>query len=188
MEPQGDEIQRAARAAVLTNFAWVKGHADVWRLFSDPAALRVITSALAAPWSDDGVTQVCGIESRGFLLGGAVALRLGVGFTAVRKADGILPGAKVERTSAADYRGRSQTLRIQRERLGIADRVVLVDDWAERGSQATAVRELVEACEATFLGLSVIVDQLADDVRAGLKRVHAIVRAVELGPSSYTGD
>lgn len=64
--------------------------------------------------------------------------------------------------------------------VGAADRILLIDDWAERGSQAHAAAQLVEACGATFLGVSVIVDQLQDDVRSRLRRVTAIVMADEL--------
>lgn len=61
------------------------------------------------------------------------------------------------------------------------DRVLLVDDWAQRGAQAQAARELVQACGAEFLGVAVLVDQLEPGARAGLGRVTALVRAEELG-------
>jgi adenine phosphoribosyltransferase len=66
--------------------------------------------------------------------------------------------------------------------LGPSDRVLLVDDWAERGSQARGVRQLVTECGATFLGVSLLVDQLADDARPELGTITAVVRADELGP------
>jgi len=52
---------------------------------------------------------------------------------------------------------------------------------AERGSQATAVRQLIQSCGATFLGLSVLVDQLDEVARPPLGRVTALVRYDELG-------
>ena len=91
-----------ARELVLDRFAWIDGHADVWAVFRDAAALRAVVAALAEPFRAEGVTAVCGIESRGFLLGGAVAVELGVGFVPVRKAGGLFPGAKVTRTTAPD--------------------------------------------------------------------------------------
>ena len=174
----------AARAAVLARFAWVGGHADVWRLFHDPEAFRLVTTALAAPFARDGITRVCGIEARGFVLGGAVARHLDAGFAAVRKRGNLFPGPKLERTSAPDYRGNAHTLQVQRASMAAGDRVVLVDDWAERGSQAATVRELVVATGAAFVGVSLVVDQLDDATRADLGRVHAIVRAEQLGPSA----
>jgi adenine phosphoribosyltransferase len=128
------------------------------------------------------VTKVAGIESRGFLLGGAVALALGAGFVAVRKAGGLLPGPKVSVEADPDYRGQRQLLRMQAV-LRPTDRVLLVDDWAERGSQALAARRLVQAGGAQFVGLSLVVDQLTDAARAKLGRVTALVRADEFGPA-----
>lgn len=173
-------VVRVARAALLDEFRWDTGHADIWRVFTNAAALTAVVAGLAEPWRDAGITQVLGVESRGFLLGAAVAVNLGVGFQAVRKTDGMLPGQKLSVLSAPDYRGRQHQLRMQHV-LGPDDVTLLVDDWAERGSQAHAVRELIEMSGARFAGASVLVDQLEDDVRAALGRVTSLVRATELG-------
>jgi adenine phosphoribosyltransferase len=181
--PGAIDVRRAARERLLGRFRWQSGHADVWRLFSDAETLAVVVEGLADPWTDRGVTKVCGIEARGFLLGGAVATRLGVGFVAVRKGDCLFPGLKAEVATEPDYRGLSQVLRLRREDLGPGDRVLLVDDWAERGSQARAARQLIESCGADFLGLSVMVDQLDEPARSPMGQVSAIVRYAELPPS-----
>ena len=168
---------------MLERFRWVDGHADLWRVFADPAALSDVVLGLADPWRRRGVTHVVGIESRGFLLGGAVAVALEAGFVAIRKeGTGLLPGPVVRATSRPDYRGVRQELRMQSV-LADDDRVLLVDDWVERGAQAAAARELVQQSGAEWLGLSVVVDQRAADARAGLGRVTALVQADELGPS-----
>lgn len=173
-----------ARAAVLDRFRWVDGHADIWRVFADHEALGLVVAGLAAPWLDAEVTHVVGIESRGFLLGGATAVALGAGFIAIRKSNtSLLPGPKVRTTAQADYRGIRHELRMQ-EILTATDRVLLVDDWAEKGSQALAAHDLVRQCGATFLGASVIVDMLTSETRTTLGRVTTIVNADDLGPSS----
>jgi adenine phosphoribosyltransferase len=156
-----------AAALVRERFHWIDGHADVWALFHDPPTLAAVVTALADPYRDEGVTAVCGVESRGFLLGGAVAVELGAGFVAVRKG-GLFPGEKISRETAPDYRGQRHLLRLQRAALRPDDRVLFVDDWIETGSQATAVREMVEECGATWLGCSVVVDQLGDPGARGL--------------------
>ena len=180
-------VTEAGRRAVLATFAWSGGHADVWRIFADARALAEVVAGLAAPWQDHGVTTVVGVESRGFLLGGATALALGAGFVAIRKeGTGLLPGPKVVTTAGEDYRGHRHQLRMQTV-LGPGERVLVVDDWAERGSQALAAAELVRRCGARFLGLSVIVDGLDDHVRARLGRVTALVTADELGDDSGDG-
>jgi adenine phosphoribosyltransferase len=171
----------SARDQLLQTFRWQSGHADVWRVFADQTTFAAVISAIVEPWRDSGVTKVLGIESRGFLLGGAAALQLATGFVAIRKSDGLLPGPKLSVETAPDYRGRRHLLRMQ-ALLNPEDRVLLVDDWAERGSQAFAARHLVESAGARFLGLSVLVDQLTADARTKIGIVTALVTADELGP------
>lgn len=163
----------SARSALLEHFRWCAGHADLWAVFADPDAFTAVVAGLIEPWHDQRVTRVLGIEARGFLLGGAAALSLGVGFVGVRKASGLLPGARIEVDTDEDYRGQRHRLRMQPV-LGADDRVLLVDDWAERGSQARAVRQLVQLCGATFLGASVPVDQLTTEARSALVRVTSL--------------
>jgi adenine phosphoribosyltransferase len=171
-----------ARAAVLEQFRWVDGHADVWRLFGDATAFSLVVEALASPWRHEDVSSVAGIEARGFVLGGAVARELGTGFVAIRKSGGLFPGEKLQASAAADYRGQTHTLRARRALLRPSERIVLVDDWAEAGSQAMAAKQMIESSGASFVGLSIIVDQLADERRAELGTVVAILRHEELPP------
>jgi adenine phosphoribosyltransferase len=152
---------------------FVDGHADVWRLFDDPAQLREIAEALVEPFRGE-VTKVAGIESRGFILGTAAALELGVGFVPVRKADGLFPGAKALAEAGTDYRGNRHTLRVQRAALAEGDRVLLVDDWIETGSQAGAAKRLVEACGAELVGIATVVTELSPAAAPGLGRRHAL--------------
>ena len=169
-----------ARAKLLSEFRWKGGHADVWRLFVDGSVLSAIVAGLAEPWHESGITHVIGIESRGFLLGSAVAVSLGAGFQAVRKEGGMLPGPKVSVESEPDYLARRHLLRMQSV-LKPGDVVLFVDDWAERGSQADSARKLVQMCGAQFAGASVLVDQLDFRSRGRLGRVTSLVNATELG-------
>jgi len=173
-------VRSPARKAVLDHFRWQDGHADIWRVFADGEALAAVVAGLVEPWRDQRVSHVLGIESRGFLLGGAAAVSLGVGFLAVRKAGGLLPGPKVVVEADEDYRGLRQSLRMQTV-LRPGDRILLVDDWIERGSQATAAVHLVASCGAAFLGVSVVVDQLAAGAGSSMGRITSLVSANELG-------
>jgi adenine phosphoribosyltransferase len=179
----GYVVITSARRALLGAFRWESGHADVWRIFADADVFAAVVAGLVEPWRAQDVTKVLGIESRGFLLGGAASVALASGFVAVRKSDGLLPGPKLTLDTDPDYRGRRHHLRMQTV-LTPADRVLMVDDWAERGSQARAARQLVVSSGATFLGLSVLVDQLTTEARSVLGTVTALVGANELGPSS----
>ena len=170
----------AGREALLRRFRWDGGHADVWRVFDDGDAFASVIEDLVAPWRSHSITKVCGIESRGFILGGAAAGALGTGFVAVRKRGGLFPGPKLEVEAEHDYREHRHVLQIQTRSLTTGDRVLLVDDWVERGSQATATRRLVEQCGASLVGFSVMVDQLDGSVRSTLPTISSIVRASEL--------
>jgi adenine phosphoribosyltransferase len=153
------------------------GSSDIWRAFADRDLFARTVAALAAPFRGERYAKVAGIEARGFILGGAVAAHTGAGFVAVRKPGGWLPGDVDERVTGPDWQGRSQALRLQRGALAPGDRVVLVDDWLETGAQALAARELLEAAGATLVGMSIVVDDLPDEGRARLGRLHSLLRA-----------
>jgi adenine phosphoribosyltransferase len=147
-------------------------------VFRDPVAFRTVIQALADPYRAAGLTAVAGIESRGFLLGGAVAMELGVGFVAIRKAGALFPGRKIRHRTEPDYRGNRSEL--QEDSVSQDDRVVLVDDWVETGSQAEAVQALLETRGTTSLGMSVLVDGLPETRRSALPPVYGVIRVSDL--------
>jgi adenine phosphoribosyltransferase len=176
---------RDLAARVAERFRWIEGHADIWSLFADASLFEGITAALAGPFAGAGITKVAGIEARGFILGAAVARELETGFVAIRKDTGPFPGQKLTRVTANDYRGNSSLLRLQRASLSHGDRVLLVDDWIETGSQAAAAHALIEEAGAEFVGVSVIVDELPRDSTPMLGKFAAVIRAEALGSSAY---
>lgn len=176
-------VMTSPRDAVLDAFRWVGGHADIWRLFLEPQSFSAVIEHLVRQVRATSAIKVAGIESRGFILGGAVALDAGVGFVPIRKELGLFPGQKHTVTAEPDYRGQRHVLRIQKESVTPGDRVLLVDDWAEVGSQASAARRLIEECGGTWAGVALVVDQLPRDRRQQLAPVSHIVTADELGPS-----
>jgi adenine phosphoribosyltransferase len=153
------------------------GRSDIWRAFADRELFSRVVAALAAPYRGERYTKVAGVEARGFVLGGAMAAHTGAGFVAVRKEEGWLPGELAEAVTGPDWQGHTHALRLQREALGPEDRVVLVDDWFETGAQALAARELIESTGATLVGMTIVVDDLSDEAREGLGRLHALLRA-----------
>jgi adenine phosphoribosyltransferase len=153
------------------------GRSDIWRAFADRDLFSRVVAALAAPYRGERYTKVAAVEARGFILGGAMAAHTGAGFVAVRKQDGWLPGDLAEVVTGPDWQGRTHALRLQRDALGAEDRVVLVDDWFETGEQALAARRLIEGTGATLVGMSIVVDDLSDEARDRLGRLHALLRA-----------
>jgi len=155
------------------------GLGNMWPVFYDTELFARVVAEMAVPFAG-AVDKIAGVESRGFVLGAAVATHLGVGFVAIRKADGLYPGETVSAFSASDYRGRQHTFRLQRAAIEQGDRVGLVDDWFETGSQGLIARQLIEAAGATYVGASIIVDQLPAQQREALEPCHALVDASEL--------
>jgi adenine phosphoribosyltransferase len=156
-----------------------RGLGNMWPVFYDSGLFARVIAAMAEPLAGE-VDKIVGIESRGFVLGAAVAGELGVGFVAIRKSDGLYPGETLEAFTAEDYRGRRHTFRLQRAAIGAGERVALVDDWFETGSQGLIARGLIEAAGATYVGASIIVDQLPADRRLALHPCHSLVCADEL--------
>jgi adenine phosphoribosyltransferase len=174
------EAPGAGAEAFLRRFAWQEGHADVWRVFDDSEAFAAVVAALIGPWREDDITKVCGIEARGFILGGAAAYALGVGFVAIRKQGQLFPGPKRLVEAELDYRDARHVLEIQERAIRVGDRVLLVDDWVERGSQAIAARQLVEDCGGVIVGMAVLVDQLEDETRDQLPPLTSVLTAPDL--------
>ena len=170
----------AGRDALLRTFQWHGGHADVWRVFRDAEAFELVVAGMVAPFRAGSITAIAGIESRGFLLGGAAAIGLGVGFIAIRKAGSVFPGHKARLTTDRDYRGHNHELLIQRDSVHAGDRVLLVDDWAETGSQTRTVQQLIHSCGAVLVGTSVMIDQLDELSRTQLTNLASLARITDL--------
>jgi adenine phosphoribosyltransferase len=118
---------------------------DITTLLQDPVLLRRSLDMLAVLCGDLAVDKVVAIESRGFILGGALAYHLGVGFVPVRK-PGKLPWKARSASYALEYG--TDTLEMHEDALGPADRVLVVDDVIATGGTARAAGELVEALGA----------------------------------------
>ena len=155
------------------------GLGNMWPVFHDTELFARVIDELAAPFAGL-VDKIAGIESRGFVLGAGVAARLRVGFVGIRKGDGLYPGETLTAFTSADYRGRRHTFRLQRAALQAGERVGLVDDWFETGSQGVIARQLLEQAGASYAGSSIIVDQLTPRLREALAPCHALVQAREL--------
>jgi adenine phosphoribosyltransferase len=164
----------AARSEFLTSFRWTGGHADFARVLRNPAFLRVIGSALAEPFRDARVSSVIGLEARGFVLAGLTAEALGVGLVLARKPGSVHPDAETERATTPDWRGRRVELHIARTAIEPGDRLLLVDDWIETGSQAMTARRLVERLSGQMIGVSAVVDDAPEGIRASLAVVGLI--------------
>ena len=127
---------------------------DITGLLVDPKALAEAVDRLAALVPDD-VDLVSGMEARGFIVGAALALRLGVGFVPVRKA-GKLPPPTRSLTYGLEYG--EATVEIREGTVPVGARVMLVDDVLATGGTAAAGAELLEQLGAQVVGLAFLLE------------------------------
>lgn len=135
---------------------------DIVPLLSAPGVFRTVVRALGGGF--EGVEVVAGIEARGFLLAGALAVELGVGMVPVRKA-GKLPPPTVRRSYALEY-GEAE-IEVPVDVLS-GKRVLLVDDVLATGGTMAAAVGLVEQAGGKVVGQSVLLELDALGGRAAL--------------------
>jgi len=178
MDETGSELATLLRTMIHVD---EQGLGNIWPLFYDSQVFSRVVAALASPLSGH-VTKVAGVESRGFILGAAVASHLNVGFVAIRKNEGLYPGPTFDAQASSDYRGHEHIFRLQTAAMGHGDVIGLVDDWFETGSQALIAKTLIERSEATYFASSIIVNQLPQVMRDALKPCFSIVESSQLEP------
>jgi len=128
---------------------------DITTLLRDEALFRRALDLLTVLCGDLGAQKVVAIESRGFILGGALALRLGAGFVPVRK-PGKLPWKAFRASYELEYG--TDALEIHEDALSPGERALIVDDVIATGGTARAVADLVAACGAQTAGFAFLVE------------------------------
>ena len=141
---------------------------DVTTLIGDARAFRVAVDQMVQPWAGAKIDKVAGTEARGFILGGAVAHQLSVGFTPVRKR-GKLPHRTLIEEYELEYG--TDTIEIHVDAIKEGDRVLLVDDLIATGGTAEASIKLLQRAGATVVGAAFVID-LPD--LGGAKRIEAL--------------
>ena len=148
---------------------------DITTLLRDPEGFRLAIDSVAEPFRDRGVNLVIGIESRGFILGAAVADRIGAGFVPVRKL-GKLPSACIR--AAYDLEYGSDSLEMHRDAIEGGQRVLIVDDLLATGGTARATVDLVKQLGGVVEGVAFLIELVALNGRAKLpgERIHAVLK------------
>ena len=128
---------------------------DITTLLSNPGGFGRAIEALADPFKGEGIEVVVGIESRGFILGGAVADRLGAGFCPVRK-PGKLPWKAIRESFDLEYG--SDAIEIHEDGVRPAQRVLIVDDVLATGGTARAAARLVKRLGGRVCALAFLIE------------------------------
>jgi adenine phosphoribosyltransferase len=139
---------------------------DITTLLRDAQGFQDAVGAIATPFAGAGIDHVVGIESRGFILGAAVADRLKAGFVPVRKV-GKLPSKTLRASYDLEYG--SDSLEIHSDAVGPGQRVLIVDDLLATGGTARAAVSLVKELGGTVHGVAVLIELVDLGGRAKLE-------------------
>lgn len=128
---------------------------DVTTLLADANGLKECVNKLAAPFKGKRIDYVAGIEARGFILGAAVALELGVGFIPIRK-KGKLPGKVISQDYELEYG--TDTLEISVDVIDSGSFILLVDDLIATGGTAEASIKLIQRVNSEVVAACFVID------------------------------
>jgi adenine phosphoribosyltransferase len=148
---------------------------DVTTLLRDPEGFRLAIDSMALPYRGRGISAVVGIESRGFILGAAVADRIGAGFVPVRKL-GKLPATTIRATYDLEYG--SDSLEMHQDAIERDQRVLIVDDLLATGGTMRATVDLVKQLGGRVEGIALLIELVELNGRARLhgENVHVVLQ------------
>lgn len=148
---------------------------DLTPVLADPLLFHGVVSALAARVATLDITEVVGIEARGFILGGALAATLRRGFVPVRK-PGKLPRAAHREAYGLEYG--QDALELHTDALVRNAQVLVVDDLLATGGTALATEKLIRRCGGVVVGFVFLVELefLGGSERLGSNRVVSLLK------------
>lgn len=148
---------------------------DVTTLFADARGFRMAIDQLLQPYAGLKIDKVVGLEARGFILGGAVAHQLSVGFVPIRK-KGKLPGPTISQAYILEYG--EAVMEVHDDALQPGERVLIVDDLLATGGTCEAGIKLIERLGAQVVGCAFVIDLPDLGGRALLERLGMQVHAL----------
>jgi adenine phosphoribosyltransferase len=148
---------------------------DITTLLRDREGFRSTIEAIVRPFEGKHIDIVVGVESRGFILGGAVADRLGAGFAPVRK-KGKLPSETVEETYDLEYG--TDCLEIHADAVDRGQRVLIVDDVLATGGTAAATTALIRKLGGDIQALAFLIELqfLNGRSKLGQEKIHSVLK------------
>ena len=128
---------------------------DITTLLEDPKGFKESIDLMVEKYKGQKIDKIVGIESRGFIFGGALAYQLGCGFVPVRK-PGKLPYKSIKEDYALEYG--TNTLEIHIDAIKAGEKVVIIDDLLATGGTAKAAANLVEKLEGDIVSIDFLVE------------------------------
>lgn len=145
---------------------------DVTTLFGDPRGFRMAIDMLLHPYAGTRIDKVAALEARGFILGGAIAHQLSVGFVPIRK-KGKLPWQTLEENYVLEYG--EATMEIHQDAIKPGEQILLVDDLIATGGTCEAGIKLIRRMQGEIVGCAFVID-LPD--LGGSKRIETLAVSV----------
>jgi adenine phosphoribosyltransferase len=128
---------------------------DITTLLKDPTGLRAVIDVFTSRYQDKRIRKVLGIESRGFIIGPAVACNLGAGFVPIRK-PGKLPAETLRESYELEYG--TDTLEVHKDSVEPGERVLIIDDLIATGGTAGAAVRMAQRLEAEIVECAFLVE------------------------------
>ena len=132
-------------------FAWL----DPTSIYINGEAFHDLLDDLCADIDADSCDVVAGLDAMGFVLGAAIATRIGKGFLPIRKAGKLC--VETDSASFTNYSGRTQDMEMRKPAFAAGTRVLLVDQWVETGGSMHGAMQLVEQQQGKVAGLVAVV-------------------------------
>ncbi len=128
---------------------------DITTLLKDPVGFRMVIDALAQHYTNQKIDRIAGIEARGFIIGAALAYKLGVGFVPIRKS-GKLPAETVGHDYELEYG--ADRVEVHVDAIAPGEQVLLVDDLIATGGTAEAAIALIQKLGGEVMGCAFVID------------------------------
>ncbi|MHA1727465.1 MAG: adenine phosphoribosyltransferase [Promethearchaeota archaeon] len=128
---------------------------DISTLLQNPEAFKYSIDQLAEKFKGIGATTIVGAEARGFIFGAALAYKMGIGFSMIRK-PGKLPFKTISETYELEYG--TDTIEMHIDGVKNAEKVIVLDDLLATGGTAEAMIKLVEKAGGVVVGFGVVIE------------------------------
>ena len=141
---------------------------DITTLLKDPVGLQLTIGELVKRYKGQKIDRIAGIESRGFIIGAALAVQLGLGFVPVRK-KGKLPGKTIGHDYALEYG--TDRIEMHVDAVSPGEHILLIDDLIATGGTAEAGVKLIESMGGSIVECGFVIDLPDLGGRARLERM-----------------